>query len=102
MIEVLTESVYPQLKENILFSFSASPLRIERTVGSSEGAIVGWSFEEKIPLDATMLTMKKAIRSPIPDVFRAGQWTASPAGLPTCIMTARMAADMVHAELGGK
>lgn len=102
MIEVLTTSVYPELKEHILFSFSASPLRIERTVGSSEGAIVGWSFEQKIPLDATMLTMKKAIKSPIPDVFRAGQWTASPAGLPTCIMTARMAADMVHAELGEK
>ena len=49
-----------------------------------------------------MLTIKNAIKSPIPDVFRAGQWTASPAGLPTCIMTARMAADLVHAELGEK
>ncbi|MGB4406958.1 MAG: hypothetical protein WBI82_08890 [Sphaerochaeta sp.] len=45
MIDTLTESVYKELKEDILFSFSASPLSIERNVCSSEGAIVGWSFE---------------------------------------------------------
>jgi len=99
MIETLTDSVYTELKENILFSFSASPLSIERNVCSSEGAIVGWSFEQDVPIDAGMLNMKKAILTPIPDLYRAGQWTVSPAGLPTCIMTARMAADVVHAEL---
>lgn len=45
MIDTLTESVYGELKEDILFSFSASPLSIEKNVCSSEGAIVGWSFE---------------------------------------------------------
>ncbi|NCB01734.1 MAG: NAD(P)/FAD-dependent oxidoreductase [Spirochaetia bacterium] len=99
MIETLMEAVYPKLKENILFSFTASPLSIAREVGSSEGAIVGWSFEQKVPISAGMLNMKKAVRTPIPDVYRAGQWTVSPAGLPTCIMTARMAADVVHGKL---
>jgi len=99
MIEALTDSVYAELKENILFSFTASPLSIAREVGSSEGAIVGWSFEQEVPISAGMLNMKKAVLTPIPDLYRAGQWTVSPAGLPTCIMTARMAADLVHAEL---
>ena len=96
MIASLSESVYPELKEHIMFSFTASPLSIERNIYSSEGAIVGWSFEQDIPIDAGMLNMKKAVLTPIPDVYRAGQWTVSPAGLPTCIMTARMAADLVH------
>jgi phytoene dehydrogenase-like protein len=100
MIDTLAESVYPQLKDHILFSFTAGPLHIERTRGCSEGAIVGWSFEQDIPIDAGMLNMKKAVLTPIPDIYRAGQWTVSPAGLPTCIMTAKMAADLVHKELG--
>jgi len=98
MIETLTNSVYPKLKDNIIFSFCASPLSIKREVNSSEGAIVGWSFEQKIPISAGILNMKKAVITPIPDIYRAGQWTASPAGLPTCIMSAKMAADLVHSK----
>ena len=99
MIDALAESVYPQLKEHILFSFTASPLSIERKFSCSEGAIVGWSFEQAVPIDAGMLNMKKAVLTPIPDVYRAGQWTVSPAGLPTCIMTSKMAADLVHDQM---
>ena len=99
MVATLTTSVYAELHKNILFSFTASPLSIARGVGSSEGAIVGWSFEQDVPISAGMLNMKKAVLTPIPDLYRAGQWTVSPAGLPTCIMTARMAADVVHSEL---
>jgi len=99
IIEALTNSVYPKLKDNIITSFSASPLTINRSVNSSEGAIVGWSFEQEIPISASMLNMKKAVITPIKDLYRAGQWTASPAGLPTCIMTAKMAADLVHSQL---
>ena len=99
MIDSLTDSVYTELKENILFSFTASPLSIARGVGCSEGAIVGWSFEQEVPISAGLLNLKKAVLTPIPDLYRAGQWTVSPAGLPTCIMTARMAADLVHSEL---
>ncbi len=99
MIDVLAASVYPTLQEHILFSFTASPLSIARGVGSSEGAIIGWSFEQDVPISAGMLNMKKAVLTPVPDLYRAGQWTVSPAGLPTCIMTARMAADLVHAQL---
>ncbi len=93
MIATLAESVYPGLEEHVLFSFTASPLSIQRKFSCSEDTIVGWSFEQEVSIEAGMLNMKKAIRSPIPDICRAGQWTVS------CIMTARMAADLVHAEL---
>ncbi|MCY1150895.1 MAG: FAD-dependent oxidoreductase [Sphaerochaetaceae bacterium] len=101
MIEALNNSVYSKLKENIIFSFTASPLSIANKVGCSEGAIVGWSFEQKVPISAGMLNMKKAVLTSIPDLYRAGQWTVSPAGLPTCIMTARMASELVDKEITG-
>jgi len=45
-----------------------------------------------------MLNMKESVKTPIPDVFKVGQWAASPAGLPTCILTAKLAADMTGKE----
>ncbi len=99
IIETLTNSIYPKLKENIDFFFSASPLSIAKKNGSSQGSLVGWSFEQEIPISDGMLNMKKAVITPIPDLYRAGQWCVSPAGLPTCIMTAKMAADLVNKEL---
>ena len=81
-----------------MFSFAASPLTIERRVRSSEGAIVGWSFEEPIPIKASMINMKDSVKTAMPDVYKVGQWAASPAGLPTCILTARLAAGRVGKE----
>jgi phytoene dehydrogenase-like protein len=99
IIEVLNQSIYPMLREHLIFSFSASPLTIEKRVRSSEGAIVGWSFEDPIPINASMLNMKNSVRTSMPHVFKVGQWAASPAGLPTCILTAKLAADMVGKDL---
>ncbi len=99
VIDLLDRTIYPGFKNNITYRQSSSPLTVEQLVGSSEGAIVGWSFESEIPIDASMLNMKKSVLTPFPDIYRAGQWTASPAGLPTCIMTAKMAADRVMKDL---
>lgn len=91
MIETLSNSVYPGIEERIIFKFTATPLTIEQTVGSSEGAIVGWSFEEPLPIEKSMLFPKKAVLTSLPDVFKAGQWAYSPSGVPTSIMTGRLA-----------
>ena len=99
IIDVLEHSIYPELSGNLLFSFSASPLAVEKQVRSSEGAIVGWSFEDEIPINASMLNMKDSVKTTMPDIFKTGQWAASPAGLPTCILTAKLAADLVAKEL---
>jgi len=99
IISVLDGSIYPGLKKNIIFKFSASPLTLERWSGSSEGAIVGWSFEEPVPLDTGMLNMKDSVKTAMPDVYKAGQWAVSPAGIPTCILTSKLAADRVYKEV---
>jgi len=91
-IEVIAASIYPDLKGRIMFSFSTSPVSIYDRVGSSEGSIVGWSFESDIPVVTDMFRMADSVRTALPDVYAAGKWVYSPAGGPTAIMTARIAA----------
>lgn len=95
IINVLSLSIYPALKEHLLFKFSASPLSIEEQVESSEGAIIGWSFAEPVPATSSMLGVNNSIKTSIPNIFKAGKWAYSPAGVPTSIMTGRLAADAV-------
>lgn len=98
MIDVLSDSIYPMLKDHLIFKFSATPLTIEERVGSSEGAIVGWSFEAPIPVTSRMLQINSAVKTAIPRVLQAGQWTYSPTGVPTAVMTGKIAADALIAN----
>ena len=98
IIEVLSDSIYPFLKERILFSFSSSPLTIEESVGSSEGSIVGWSFEEPVPVTSSMMKVNSSVKTEIPDVLQAGKWAYSPSGVPMCILTGKLAANKALKE----
>jgi phytoene dehydrogenase-like protein len=93
VINVITNSVYPFLKKSIISHFSFSPLSIENRVGSSEGAITGWSFEKPVPVMNKIQAADKSVLTPIPNVFQAGQWAYSPAGVPMSILTGKLAAD---------
>lgn len=91
-IDTISASIYPALKGKVLFSFSASPSSIYQRVKSSEGSIVGWSFEGRIPVATSMFRMADSVKTALPDVYAAGKWVYSPAGGPTAIMTGRIAA----------
>jgi phytoene dehydrogenase-like protein len=75
--------------------FSFTPIDIEKRVGSFGGAIVGWSFEKKIPVVHKIQQSTKSVLTPIPNIFQAGQWSYSPAGVPMSILTGKIAADRV-------
>ncbi len=91
-IEVISSTLFPGLQQRLLFSFSASPVTIFNKAGSSEGSIVGWSFEQEIPVVTSMFHMANSVKTALPDVYAAGKWVYSPAGGPTAIMTGRIAA----------
>jgi phytoene dehydrogenase-like protein len=95
IIRVISDSVYPVLKEKLIRKFSFSPLSIERRVGSSDGAIVGWTFEKPVPVVNKIQISDKSVFTPFPDIFQAGQWVYSPAGVPMSILTGRLAADKI-------
>lgn len=95
IIQVISSSVYPNLKDNIIKQFSFSPLSIENRTGSSEGAIVGWSFEKTMPVVNRIQFSDRSVLTPIPSIYQAGQWAYSPAGVPMCILTGKLAADRI-------
>ncbi len=95
VVKVLSEAVYPMLKDKILEVFSFTPLSIKNRVGSSEGAITGWSFQNSVPVINEMQKSGRSVLTPIPSIFQAGQWAYSPAGVPMSILTAKLAADKI-------
>jgi len=95
ILNVISSSVYPMLKEKIIARFSSTPISIENRIASSEGAITGWSFEKPVPVVNKIQFSGRSVLTPIPSIFQAGQWTYSPAGVPMSILTGRLAADRV-------
>jgi len=101
MIETLNNSIFPGIKESILHQFSSTPLTLEKYSGNFQGAITGWGLGNKpIPAESRIPKIMNAVKTPIPGVFQAGQWTYSPSGLPISLLTGKIAADQVIKELG--
>jgi phytoene dehydrogenase-like protein len=96
MIQVLHDTIYPGLIEKVMDSMVSTPLTLARMTGNTDGAITGWSFTNStIPSVHTMPKIAQSVRTPLPDVFQAGQWTFSPSGFPISILTGKLAADQV-------
>jgi len=99
VLRVISDSVYPMLKDKIIARFSFSPLSIENRVGSSEGAIVGWSFQKYMPVINKIQSSDRSVLTPVPSIYQAGQWAYSPAGVPMSILTGKLAADKALKEI---
>ena len=95
VVNVISDSVYPMLKDKVIARFSFTPLSIENRVGSSEGAITGWSFQKSMPVINKIQIADRSVLTPVPSIFQAGQWAYSPAGVPMSILTGKLAADRV-------
>jgi len=95
IIKILADSVYAMLKKKVIERFSFSPLSYENRVGTSEGAITGWSFREPVPVINKIMAANRAVVTPIPSIFQAGQWTYSPAGVPMSVLTGKLAARRI-------
>lgn len=95
VLRVLSDSVYPMLKDKVIERFSFTPLSIENRAGSSEGGLTGWAFEKEMPVINKIQLAERAVLTPIPSVYQAGQWVYSPGGVPMSVLTGKLAADRV-------
>ncbi|HHS13262.1 MAG TPA: NAD(P)/FAD-dependent oxidoreductase [bacterium] len=95
MLNVLSRSIYPMLKNKTIKHFAFTPLSIENRIASSEGAITGWSFEKPVPVVNKIQFSDRSVLTPIPSIYQAGQWAYSPAGVPMSILTGKLAADKI-------
>jgi phytoene dehydrogenase-like protein len=100
MINALSTSIYPEIGKTILHKFTSSPLTIAKIAGTTDGAITGWAFSNTpMPAESRIPKILNAIKTPLPGVYQAGQWTYSPSGFPISILTGKLAADQVIKEL---
>ena len=103
IIDTLDSSIYPGMKRTILQQFSSTPLTMAKYAGTTDGAITGWAFRNQpIPAENRLPKLLNAIKTPVPGILQAGQWTYSPAGLPISLITGKLAADRVIRETGKK
>ncbi len=102
--DVLERSLFPGIRDKILFALCSTPLTIEKETGNSGGAITGWAFTNaEMPAENHFRKIIRSVQTPIPDVVQCGQWTFSPSGLPISVLTGKLAADDVIKSLkGGK
>ena len=101
MLDTLEASIYPGIKRAILQRFSSTPVSMARLAGTTDGAITGWAFSNHpMPAESRLPRILNAVRTPIPGVLQAGQWTYSPSGLPISLITGKLASDTVIKELG--
>jgi phytoene dehydrogenase-like protein len=100
VVNMLGNALPGGLQGRVLFALCSTPLTIQQYAGSSDGAITGWAFgKEPLPAETQMTKIVQSIKTPLPDIYQAGQWAFSPAGLPVCVLTGKLAADAVAKQL---
>jgi phytoene dehydrogenase-like protein len=103
IIKTLDASIYPGLKQAVVQQFSSTPLTMSKLAGNTDGAITGWAFTNNpMPAERRLPKIMNSVKTPVPGVFQAGQWTYSPSGLPISILTGKISADKVIQELKKK
>ena len=99
IISVLDKSIFPGIEEKTIDVICSTPLTIERLTGNRGGAITGWAFaDHKLPAENRFESISKAVNTPMPNIYQAGQWSFSPSGLPISILTGKLAADAACSE----
>ena len=90
------EKYYPNLSKHILFRVTSTPRTILNQTSNHEGAIMGWSYHRKEAFNrGSLLAMRSIVKTPVPRLLTAGQWTFAPGGAPTALLTGRLAADHI-------
>jgi len=103
MIDVLNSTIFPEIKAHKIDSFVSTPLTLQKRTDNSDGAITGWAFTNSVvPAVSSLLKVTHSIRTPIPDIYQAGQWCYSPSGFPISVMTGKFAFDQVKKDLSKK
>ena len=100
MILTLDQSIYPELSQSVIETFTSTPVTLQRKTGNLDGAITGWSFtNQPQPAEDRLVRIANAVKTPLPDVHQAGQWTYSPSGFPVALITGKLAADRIDKRL---
>ena len=99
VIDILNESIFEGFKTKVTEATCSTPITIEKVTNGFEGSITGWAFSNNMPVQSELTKIAKAIYTEIPNVYKAGQWSFYPSGIPTCIITGKLAADNIKKKM---
>ncbi len=100
MIKTLDRSIYSGLAGSVDDTFTSTPLTLQKLTGNTDGAITGWSFtNHPMPAENRLVMIGNSVKTPLPNVHQAGQWTYSPSGFPIALITGKLAADRIDKRL---
>ncbi len=97
------ERYIPNLWEHVEFYQAATPRSVFTHSRNSQGAIMGWSYNQKRTFNrVSLLKIRSTALTPIPNLLTAGHWSFTPGGSPIAVLTGRLAADAVIKNLTAK
>jgi len=86
------EKLIPGLSQHVVVQDAATPLTYERYTLNSLGAAMGWAFSPQ------MFLKRLEQKTPIPNLYLAGQWTMPGGGVPAVAISGLRAARMILGE----
>jgi phytoene dehydrogenase-like protein len=95
IIHILDQTLLKGWKDKIMNVIEATPLTIKSRLNNTGGAITGWSFKGDIPVESKLFKIAKSIYTPFPYIYQSSQWSFSPSGFPTSIVTAKIASNKI-------
>lgn len=95
IIQILDQTLLKGWKDKIIKIIEATPLTIKSRLNNTGGAITGWSFNGDIPVESKLFKIARSINTPFPYIYQSSQWSFSPSGFPTSIVTAKIAANKI-------
>lgn len=98
IISIFEENLFDNFSENILFSISSTPKTIERITGNYQGTISGWENSDEKIVESDFRKMTDSVKTEFSNIYRVGQWTFSPGGVPVSILTGKLAANKISKE----
>lgn len=100
IFEILSRNILVADKSCLQESFSSTPLTISKLTGNTDGSLTGWSFANNVNISTTKMSeIGKSIETDFNHIFQAGQWTFSPGGVPTAIITGKLASQRALKKL---
>jgi len=88
-----TEHIIPGLGEKVVYKELATPRSFSRWTLNPEGSIMGWTYDS---LRCHMAGKYARFRTPIPNLFMAGQYSTWPAGVVFSAMSGRVVARGIY------
>jgi phytoene dehydrogenase-like protein len=95
IIHILNDTLLNGWSNKIISVIEATPLTIKSRLNNTGGAITGWSFHGDIPVESKLFKIARSIQTPFPYIYQSSQWSFSPSGFPTSIVTAKIAANKI-------